>query len=96
MSISREEVLHISGLARLRLTAEEVETFAGQLSSIIGHVETLGELDCRNVEPTFHILPLSNVMRDDVPSGGCLDREDALKNAPDATGKFYRVPRIIE
>lgn len=95
MKITREEVLHIAGLARLSLTPQEVETFSGQLSTIIGHVETLGALECGGVEPTSHVLPLANVMREDIPAR-CLAREDALKNAPESTEKFYRVPRIIE
>jgi aspartyl-tRNA(Asn)/glutamyl-tRNA(Gln) amidotransferase subunit C len=49
----------------------------------------------RNVEPTSHVLPLSNVVRDDIP-GPSIPREDALMNAPDHTEKFFRVPKIIE
>jgi aspartyl-tRNA(Asn)/glutamyl-tRNA(Gln) amidotransferase subunit C len=95
MSITSEQVAHIASLARLSLTQEERDMFQGQLSSIIAYVEQLGELDTAGVEPTSHVLPLSNVMRDDV-AGESLPREEALRNAPDGTGEFYGVPKIIE
>jgi len=93
--ISKEEIEHIASLARLSLTEKEKELFGSQLSSILDYMEKLNELDTRNVEPTSHVLPLSNVMRDDVP-GPSIAREDALMNAPDHTEKFFRVPKIIE
>lgn len=95
MKITRREVEHIARLSRLNLSEEEVETFGVQLSSIIAYVEQLDKLDTSNTEPTSHVIPLRNVMRDDrlAPS---LPRTEALKNAPDATSQYYRVPRIIE
>jgi aspartyl-tRNA(Asn)/glutamyl-tRNA(Gln) amidotransferase subunit C len=95
MKISKEEIEHIASLARLYLTEEEKKLFGSQLSSILDYMEKLNELDTRNIEPTSHVLPISNVMRDDMP-GHSISREDALMNAPDHTEKFYRVPRIIE
>jgi aspartyl-tRNA(Asn)/glutamyl-tRNA(Gln) amidotransferase subunit C len=93
--ISKEEIEHIASLARLSLTEKEKELFGSQLSSILDYMEKLNELDTRNVEPTSHVLPLSNVVRDDIP-GPSIPREDALMNAPDHTEKFFRVPKIIE
>jgi aspartyl-tRNA(Asn)/glutamyl-tRNA(Gln) amidotransferase subunit C len=93
--ISIEEIEHIASLARLSLTEKEKELFGSQLSSILDYMEKLNELDTRNIEPTSHVLPLSNVMRNDVP-GPSIPREDALMNAPDHTEKFFRVPKIIE
>ena len=58
-------------------------------------MEKLNELDTKDVEPTSHVVSLSNVMRDDVQRDS-ISREDALANAPDHTDKFYRVPKIIE
>lgn len=95
MRISKEEIEHIASLARLSLTEKEKELFGSQISSILDYVEKLNELDTRNVEPTSHVLPLSNVIRDDIP-GPSIPREDALMNAPDHTEKFFRVPKIIE
>ncbi len=95
MSISRENIEHIASLARLSLTEEEKDLFGSQLSSILGYMKKLNELDTTDVEPTSHVLPLSNVMREDVP-GPSIPRKDALMNAPDHTDKFFRVPKIIE
>ena len=82
-------------LARLSLTEEEKELFSAQLSSILDYMEKLNELDTENVEPTSHVLSLSNVMREDTPRDS-IPMEDALSNAPDRTEKFFRVPKIIE
>jgi aspartyl-tRNA(Asn)/glutamyl-tRNA(Gln) amidotransferase subunit C len=95
MKITTEDVKHIARLSRLYLSDNEIETFSGQLSSIIEYVEQLNSLDTSNIEPTSHVIPLNNVMRDDIPATS-LPVEDALKNAPDSTEKFYRVPKIIE
>ena len=95
MRISKEEIEHIASLARLYLSEEEKDLFGLQLSSILDYMEKLNELDTKDIEPTSHVLPLSNVMQDDIPSPS-IPREDALLNAPDCTNKFYRVPKIIE
>ena len=95
MKISREEIEHIASLARLYLTEEEKELFGSQLGSILDYMEKLNELDTRDTEPTSHVLPISNVMRSDIP-GHSISKEDALRNAPGHTEKFYKVPKIIE
>ncbi len=95
MKISREEIEHIAVLARLHLSEEEKDLFGSQLSSILDYMDKLNELDTRNIEPTSHVLPLKNVMRDDLPASS-LAREDALRNAPFPAEKFFRVPKIIE
>ncbi len=92
MKISVE---YISKLARLSVSEEEKETFSAQLNSILSYMEKLNELDTKDVEPTSHVVSLSNVMRDDVQKDS-ISREDALTNTPDHTDKFYRVPKIIE
>jgi aspartyl-tRNA(Asn)/glutamyl-tRNA(Gln) amidotransferase subunit C len=89
--IDREQVLHVAKLARLRLTDHEVERMAGELSKILEYVETMNELDLEGVEPTSHVVDLTNVLREDVPRPS-LDRETALEQAPDATEGGFRVP----
>jgi aspartyl-tRNA(Asn)/glutamyl-tRNA(Gln) amidotransferase subunit C len=95
MVITKEEIEHIAVLARLSLSEDEKALFGIQLSSVLNYMKKLNELDTSNVEPTSHVLSLSNVMREDIPTASIL-REDALMNAPDHTEKFYRVPIIIE
>jgi aspartyl-tRNA(Asn)/glutamyl-tRNA(Gln) amidotransferase subunit C len=93
--IAREDVEHVAELARLELTAAEKEQFIAQLNSILTYIEKLNELDTRDVEPTAHVLPVSNVFRDDEvrPS---LERTEVLQNAPKESHFFFKVPRIIE
>jgi aspartyl-tRNA(Asn)/glutamyl-tRNA(Gln) amidotransferase subunit C len=93
--ITREDVEHVAELARLELTAAEKEQFIAQLNSILTYINQLNELDTTDVEPTSHVIPMSNVFRDDevYPS---LDREQVLLNAPEESHFFFKVPRIIE
>ena len=64
--LTKEEVKHVAHLARLAITEEEAEKFAVQLAEITDFAEQLKELDTTNVEPTTHVLPLVNVLREDV------------------------------
>ena len=89
--IDRDQVLHVAKLARLRLGDEEVDRMAGELSKILEHVETMNELDLEGVQPTSHVVDLTNVLREDTPRPG-LDRETALQQAPDAADGGFRVP----
>ncbi len=89
--IDREQVLHVAKLARLRVSDDEVDRMAGELSKILEHVETMNELDLEGVQPTSHVVDLTNVLREDVPRDG-LDKETALAQAPDAADGGFRVP----
>jgi len=89
--IAREQVLHVARLARLRLTEGELESMTGELSSILDHIEKIGELDLDGVAPTSHVIELENVLRPDEPRPS-LPRERALAEAPDSDGAGFRVP----
>ncbi len=89
--IDREQVLHVARLARLRLTDEEVQSMTGELSSILDHIEKIGELDLDDVPPTSHVIELENVLRADEPRPS-IPREVALAEAPDSDGVGFRVP----
>jgi aspartyl-tRNA(Asn)/glutamyl-tRNA(Gln) amidotransferase subunit C len=91
MSISRDEVVHVARLARLALTDEELERFAGQLDAILQAVGKVSELDLSEVEPTLHPLALSNVWAEDEPRPS-LEVGEALANAPDREDDAFRVP----
>jgi len=91
MSISRDEVVHVARLARLALTEEELDRFAGQLDAILEAVGKVAELDLADVEPTLHPLALSNVLAEDEPRPS-LPVEDALANAPAPEDGAFRVP----
>jgi aspartyl-tRNA(Asn)/glutamyl-tRNA(Gln) amidotransferase subunit C len=91
MGISKDEVLHVARLARLDLTDDEVERFQEQLSAILEAVGKVSELDLADVEPTAHPLELSNVWAED-EARPSLSVDEALANAPDRDGDFFRVP----
>ena len=91
MAISREQLLHVAHLARLELRDDEVERLEGQLNDILDAVSKVSELDLSDVPPTSHPLDVVNVWGDDAP-GPCLPVEDALANAPEREGDFFKVP----
>jgi aspartyl-tRNA(Asn)/glutamyl-tRNA(Gln) amidotransferase subunit C len=89
--IDRDHVLHVAKLARLELTDDEVAQMSSELSTILDHIEKIGELDLTDVPPTSHVVELENVLREDNPRPS-LPREKALEQAPDATDEGFRVP----
>ncbi len=95
MKITKQEVEHVARLARLELSEQEKDMFTDQLSNILTYVEKLNEIDATGVEPTSHVLDISNVMRDDVVEKS-LAQERALANAPEKAAGHFKVPKIIE
>ena len=89
--IERDQVLHVARLSRLRLSEADVDRMAGELSTILEHVERISSLDLEGVEPTSHVVALENVMRPDEPRAS-LPRERALEPAPDPADGAFRVP----
>ncbi|MGM0899089.1 MAG: Asp-tRNA(Asn)/Glu-tRNA(Gln) amidotransferase subunit GatC [Bacillota bacterium] len=93
--ITKEEVIEVAHLARLAITDEEAVHFAEQLEAITNAMGLLNELDTENVEPTTHVLPLVNVMREDKAIEG-LPRELVMKNVKEHEGGQVRVPTILD
>jgi aspartyl-tRNA(Asn)/glutamyl-tRNA(Gln) amidotransferase subunit C len=94
VSLTREDVEKVALLARLQLSPAEIETMTAQLGDILGYIDQLQELDVTNVEPMAHAIEMRNVFRDDIPAPS-LPREQALANASDQDGEFYRVPAVL-
>jgi aspartyl-tRNA(Asn)/glutamyl-tRNA(Gln) amidotransferase subunit C len=94
MSVTRKDVEHIAELARLKFKDEELQNFTEQLNEILAYMEQLNELDTENIEPLSHPIEGGNVFREDVVKPS-LDREHALKNAPDQDDVFFKVPKVI-
>ncbi|MBM9536768.1 Asp-tRNA(Asn)/Glu-tRNA(Gln) amidotransferase subunit GatC [Desulfobulbus alkaliphilus] len=94
MKITRQEVLHVAGLARLELSEDEVDRMTGQLDAILTYVAKLDELETTDVAVTTHTQEVVNAFREDVvrPS---LTRQEALANAPEQNGEAFVVPRVI-
>ena len=90
--IDREQVLHVARLARLRLSEEEVEPMAGELSGILEHVDRIAELDLEGVEPTSHVVELENVLRADEPRPSLAAGASPWRRRPDPVDGAFRVP----
>lgn len=93
--ITKDEVIEVAHLARLAITDEEAIHFAEQLEAITNAMELLNELDTENVEPTTHVLPMVNVLREDKAEAG-LPRETVLKNVKEHIAGQVKVPTILE
>jgi len=93
-TISRAEVAHLAMLARLALSDEELDRFAGQLDVILASVARVSAVAAGDIPPTSHALPLTNVMREDEVRPG-LTQDEALSGAPAAELGRFRVPRIL-
>ncbi|GAB3431716.1 Asp-tRNA(Asn)/Glu-tRNA(Gln) amidotransferase subunit GatC [Actinophytocola sediminis] len=93
-NISREEVAHLARLARLAVTEDELDKFAGQLDVILQSVARVGEVAAEDIPPTSHAVPLRNVYRADEIRPG-LTQQQALAGAPAVEDGRFRVPRIL-
>jgi len=111
MKVTEQEVTYVADLANLELTQEERVRMVRDLNSILGHVESLNELDTANVPPMAQVSDryglddskkgsdrFAYASRDDVKEGlrKSFSQEIALANAPDADGTYFRVPKVIE
>lgn len=89
--ISRDQVLHVARLARLRLAEDEIDRMSRELSSVLGHIEKISELDLDGVPPTSHVIDVENVLRPDEPRPSW-PAERVLESAPDPADGGFRVP----
>jgi aspartyl-tRNA(Asn)/glutamyl-tRNA(Gln) amidotransferase subunit C len=93
--LSRDDVLKLALLSRLKLTDEEIERFRGELSSILEYVEKLNSVDVSDLQPTYQVTGLKNVMRKDEPIDYGYEAEDLLKNAPAVKDNQFKVKRVL-
>ena len=100
MSATRETVAKIAGLARIRMSEDELDRMAPEFNAILAWVEQLGEVDVIGVEPMTAVIPQPLRLREDVvdadPLTGGGVREEVLANAPVADHGFFGVPKVIE
>ncbi len=92
--ITEQDVYHIANLAKIEIRSEEVDKFRREFQSILEYFDILDEVE-EDVEPTFQVLPLSNVFREDTPKE-CLPREEALKNAKHVEDGYFKGPKVVE
>lgn len=93
--LSKDDVYKIAKLGQLSLSEAEAETYAKKLSSILDYMKQLETIDVKDVQPMSHVHGSTNVMREDKIEP-TMPTDDALKNAPDISGKYLRVPLIID
>ncbi len=95
MKLTREEVLHITRLARLGLTEAEISRLSEQLSNILEHFEVLQQVDTTDIAPTTQSIDLLNVLKSDEVAAS-LPQSQVLANAPRREGGFFRVRAVLE
>lgn len=93
-TIDLKLVRHIGKLSRIELTDEQARAFGQQLGGILSYFSKLQELDTDNIEPMAHALARHNVFGEDIP-GQSLSPGEALANAPQRDGDFFKVPKVI-
>ncbi len=92
--ITKEDVEHISWLASIKIEDVEKDEFVEQFNSILEYFHQLDEVDTDGVEPTYRVVDLANIFREDV-AGKSLSQEEALKNAPRRENGYFKSPRIV-
>lgn len=95
MPLTPEQVAHIASLAKLSFSDEEKVQMAKELDAVLTYIEKLNELDTENVEPLSHTSELTNVMRSDEVKSS-LSPDEAVDNAPNKQGSFFKVPKVIQ
>lgn len=95
MKLSREEVLHISRLARVGITDTEIEKMAEQLSNILENFDILREVDTTGIPPTAQSIDLQNIMRNDIVEAS-MPVSNVLANAPKQEEDFFKVNAVLE
>jgi aspartyl-tRNA(Asn)/glutamyl-tRNA(Gln) amidotransferase subunit C len=92
--LSKKEVEHVAWLAHIELDEQEKALFTEQFNEILDYFKKIDKVDTAGVEPTNHVLELTNVFRKD-KTEPTLSHEEALKNAPKKEKKFFKAPRIV-
>ncbi len=92
--ITRDDVEHISWLASIKIEDDEKDEFVEQFNSILEYFHQLDEVETEGVEPTFRVVDLANIFRDDVACQS-LSQEEALRNAPRRENGYFKSPRIV-
>jgi aspartyl-tRNA(Asn)/glutamyl-tRNA(Gln) amidotransferase subunit C len=94
MPLDKDAIIRTASLARLRLSDAEADSMFVTLSKVFQHIDKLAEVPTESVTPLHHVLDLQNVVERDEPQA-CVSREDALRNAPDRTEEYFRLPRVV-
>ena len=95
MKVTKKDLENVAVLSRLAIPADKEEQYTNQLNYFLTYMENLNSINTDDVQPIAHVLPISNVFRDDVVKES-LDRDLALSNAPLKDDGYFKVPKILE
>lgn len=92
--VTRETVLKVAELSKLRLDESKIDAFTEQFSQLLAYIGEIDTMNLDGVEPLVHITESTNVFRDDIPHAS-LSRDEALSNAPKRNEGFFKVPKVL-
>ncbi len=95
MKISKDDVIYIAKLARLRFNDEELVKLTGEFDGILDHFQSIDRMDLENVNPDEITGERESVVRAD-ENAPFKDREKLFRNAGSMRGTYIQVPRILE
>lgn len=95
MAFNEETVANVANLARLHLTDEQKQKFAGEVDGILNWVEQLQEVNVDGIEPLISVTEQTDALRADIVTDGNI-QADLMKNAPESAHGFYAVPKMVE
>ena len=95
MSVDIDTVKRVARLARIAVTEDEATRMTGELNTILGFVEQLGEVNVEGVEPMTSVTPMEMKKRRDVVTDGG-KAADIVANAPATDENFFLVPKVVE
>ncbi|MEN9697461.1 MAG: Asp-tRNA(Asn)/Glu-tRNA(Gln) amidotransferase subunit GatC [Bacteroidota bacterium] len=94
MQVDSKLVSHLAHLSRLNVAPEKMDQLVADMQDLVVFVEQLNALDTTGTEPLMYMGDAVNVLRPDTINGS-ISRTDALSNAPDSDGVFFKVPKVI-
>ncbi len=95
MKVDEKLVRRIAHLARIKVSDDDVSHLEGELTSILGFIEQLSEVDTDHVEPMTSAVETSMRQREDVVCDGGY-AQDIVKNAPERDETYFMVPKVVE
>ena len=96
MSVTIKDVEKIARLAKMKFTEGEITKLQGEMNEVLGYIDTINQIPgLEDVKPLENINDTENVFREDV-SEVCLTKEEALRNAPEKTENFFKVPKVLD
>jgi aspartyl-tRNA(Asn)/glutamyl-tRNA(Gln) amidotransferase subunit C len=94
-NLTREDILKLAKLSRLKLSDAEVEEFTSEISEILQYVQMLDDVDTAGLKPTYQVTGLTNVSRPDEVDDYGVSQEELLKNLPARDKNYIKVRKML-